>query len=146
VDFTVAGGAPPPHRVLGTPVRAADFDDHDGVRLVDETRERGDAVAVGPGVVGDLLFRDCDLGTPGRGAHRCLLRVAGTPDRPGAASVQVIIDDVVAGQAVPRAGLGRYEWRECAVDVTSVPGVHDVRLRMLGPVRLAAFTFSDGEP
>jgi hypothetical protein len=72
--------------------------------------------------------------------------VAGTAERSPAASVQVVVDNVVVGEAVLPAGLPRYGWRDIAVDVTPVGGVHEVRLRAVGPVRLVAFSFSDGEP
>jgi beta-glucosidase len=148
LEITVTGEPAPPRRVVGVPVRAAAFDDHDGVRLVDENRERGDAIAVGEGTVGEVVFRDCDFGpTDGRaGSRRCHLRVAGTAERPPTASVQILIDNVVVGQAALPAGLPRYGWRDLAVDVTPVGGVHEVRLRAAGPVRLVAFSFSDGEP
>ena len=148
LEITVTGEPAPPRRVVGVPVRAAAFDDHDGVRLVDENRERGDAIAVGEGTVGEVVFRDCDLGPAGgpTGSRRCLLRVAGTADRPPATSVQVVIDNAVVGEAALPPGLPRYGWRDVAVDVTPVGGVHEVRLREVGPVRIAAFAFSDGEP
>lgn len=57
-----------PARDLAKPTRAVDFDDYQGVRLVDETKERGDAVGA---TGGDWLrFTDVSLGSRRGDLHR----------------------------------------------------------------------------
>ena len=78
----VRGPAPPPRPVRGTWVRAADFDDYDGITLVDESRERGDAVTPAGPAPGWIQFRETDLGS---GPQTLTVRVA--RDEPAPATV-----------------------------------------------------------
>ncbi len=76
----VRGPAPPPRPVRGAWVRAADFDDYDGITLVDESRERGDAVTPAGPAPGWIQFRETDLGS---GPQTLTVRVAhDEPARP----------------------------------------------------------------
>ncbi|GII27662.1 glycoside hydrolase family 3 protein [Planotetraspora mira] len=61
--LNVKGETIPP-RDLTRSTRAVDFDDYSGVDLVDETKERGDAVAASSGEW--IVFEDADLRKPAR--------------------------------------------------------------------------------
>ncbi|WP_329499336.1 glycoside hydrolase family 3 C-terminal domain-containing protein [Kitasatospora herbaricolor] len=144
--LTVDGPAPGPRQVLGRTVRAADFDDHTGIALVDAHRERGDAVAPAA-EAGRLLFRAVELpGGPlvfeavlareGAGAAVLELRSGGAD---GSADAEVDAGTLLASLAVPSTG-GRYAWNTVRVDLPESPrGVHDLHLVLRGEQRLASF-------
>ncbi|WP_051970485.1 glycoside hydrolase family 3 protein [Kitasatospora azatica] len=134
-----ADAAPP--RALGPAlVRAADFDDYRGVRLVPEHTMSGDAVAA-DGAGSWLLFRDVDLsGAPdtfvarvaGVTAAACRLEVRLDDQEHGRilASVQVASDPESGGWATVRASCDPLHRMEA---------VHDVYLRFTGPAKVSAF-------
>ncbi|MET9225718.1 glycoside hydrolase family 3 C-terminal domain-containing protein [Lentzea sp. NPDC003310] len=132
--LTVVGPPPHPRAGLG-PLAATDFDDHDGVTIVDATRASGDAVtATDPATPATVWFRAVDL----CGAVAVELEVAGTAGRVRLRAGGELLADLSF------AGTGdRYSWvRESVPLVSRVDGVHDVEVVLHGGVRLAAVRFS----
>ena len=148
----VPGDAPAPRPVLDRAVLVRDFDDCAAVRLVDRTREHGEAVESGPDAPGRLAFLDCDLGD---GASRVTLAVSRA--EPGEAVVEVHLGTPgpvpAAVVAVPSTG-GRYCWAEVSAELVSAAGartgspgagargVRDVHLVLRGALRLAELRFT----
>ncbi|MFG2088108.1 glycoside hydrolase family 3 C-terminal domain-containing protein [Spirillospora sp. NPDC048824] len=125
-----------PDRNLSTTTRAADFDDHGGIELVDESKAEGDAVA---GTANSWLkFADADLG---RSTGKITARVAGT----NATTIQVRLDapdGPVAGTLdVPSTG-DEYTYKEITAPVTGARGDHDVYLVFTGETRLSTFSLT----
>jgi beta-glucosidase len=119
--LAVVGPAPAPRPVPGSGLAAADFDEYRGIKLVDATREDGDAVApAGPGP-GWIVFRDTDLSflsAPGS----VTLRVA--REERGIARAELRLGDPVTGEllaefSVPSTG-DRYSWAEVTVRLRQV--------------------------
>ncbi|WP_368662725.1 glycoside hydrolase family 3 C-terminal domain-containing protein [Kitasatospora sp. NA04385] len=142
-ELTVEGPAPAPRAVLGRRTAAADFDAHRGIALVDASRTDGDAVTPA-GSDAELLFSTVEL----TGARQVSAEVAldgadGTDgaDAADAAELEFAVDgQVLAALAVPPTG-GRYAWTTVTAALDGAPhGVHDLRVALRGPVRLAAFT------
>jgi beta-glucosidase len=134
----VRGLAPPPRPVRGSWVRAADFDDYDGVTLVDETRERGDAVTPAGSVPGWIQFRAAD---PGSGPLTLTVRVAREEPAPATVTLRTEPCGELLGQlTVPPTG-SRYAYTEVSVRLRDRAGRGrtDLYLLLDGPVRLAAF-------
>jgi beta-glucosidase len=134
----VRGPAPPPRPVLGRWVRAADFDDYDAVTLVDESRERGDAVTPAGPAPGWIQFRETDLGP---GPLTLTVRVACEDPAPATVVCQAGTRCAPLGLVtVPPTG-SRYAYTEVSVPLRQVPepGPTDLYLVLDGPVRLAAF-------
>jgi beta-glucosidase len=133
----VRGPAPPPRPVRGAWVRAADFDDYDGITLVDETRERGDAVTPAGPVPGWVQFRETDLGP---GPLTLTVRVAREEPAPASVAIRAGAPGEVAGQlTVPSTG-SRYAYTDVSVRLLDLAaGPTDLSLVLDGPVRLAAF-------
>ncbi|HXM57062.1 MAG TPA: glycoside hydrolase family 3 C-terminal domain-containing protein [Candidatus Dormibacteraeota bacterium] len=137
-------------RVLGEPVggrearrgeiRAADFDDYASVRLTDETRRLGDAVAPVDGA-GWILFRDVDLGA---GVASVTARVARAA--PGPAAIRIRLDDPAAGPVagtlpVPSTG-DRHAWATVTTAMREAAGVRDLYFVFDGDAALAAFSLA----
>ncbi|MFC7917534.1 glycoside hydrolase family 3 C-terminal domain-containing protein [Streptomyces sp. NPDC057386] len=124
-------GAPRPVREEG--LDAACFDEQSGAEIVDRTRTAGDAVTPAAGATAELVYRACDFGS---GVTEVRAEVAGE------GTVEVSLD----GGPVPvvltadRDG-GPYDWGTVTAAL-SAGGVHDVRIRLRGPVRLAHVGFS----
>ncbi|WP_033214622.1 glycoside hydrolase family 3 protein [Kitasatospora phosalacinea] len=137
-QVTVEGPAPAPRAVLGRRTGAADFDAHRGIALVDATRTDGDAVTPA-GSDAELVFSTVEL----TGSREVSAEVAldGALDGPDAAELEFSVDGrVLATLAVPPTG-GRYAWTTVTAALDGAPhGVHDLRVALRGPVRLAAFT------
>ena len=134
----VRGPAPPPRPVRGSWVRAADFDDYDGVTLVDETRERGDAVTPAGPVPGWIQFRETDAGP---GPLTLTVRVAREKPAPATVALRTGPTSGLLGQlTVPPTG-SRYAYTEVSVRLRDRAGPGPVNLYLVldGPVRLAAF-------
>ncbi|MFD7732517.1 glycoside hydrolase family 3 C-terminal domain-containing protein [Kitasatospora phosalacinea] len=133
-ELTVEGAAPAPRTVLGRRTAAADFDAHRGIALVDAARESGDAVTPA-GSDAELLFAAVEL----TGAAEVSAEVA--LEGPDAAELEFSVDGaVLAVLAVPSTG-GRYARETVTAALSGAPeGVHDLRVVLRGPVRLAAFT------
>ncbi|WP_405822745.1 glycoside hydrolase family 3 C-terminal domain-containing protein [Streptomyces sp. NBC_01390] len=137
VQVTGTPSAPRPVRQLG--LSAADFDEQHGAEIVDRTKVSGDAVTPAGGKEAELLYRDCDFGA---GVAGITVEVAGE------GVVEVVLDGDTEAAAVltPTPTEGPYDYTTVratlTVDDDSVHGVHDVRLRLRGPLRLAHVGFS----
>ena len=139
----VRGPAPPPRPVRGAWVRAADFDDYDGITLVDETRERGDAVTPAGPVPGWIQFRETDLGT---GPQTLTVRVARDEPAPATVALHAGAEcDLLGRLSVPSTG-SRYGYTDVSVGLRDLAdlgrdnlGRTDLYLVLDGPVRLATF-------
>ena len=138
VVLEVTGPAPEPCAVLGTSLRAADFDRAEHTVIVEETQLYGDAVQVAPGChTGWIELADLDL----TGVQEIVLRTARL--RPGVATVGLESSD--GNRAVRlevRSGGGRYDWQDSVVPlVTATRGPGPLRIRLTGAARLSTLTF-----
>ncbi|ELP71119.1 glycoside hydrolase family 3 C-terminal domain-containing protein [Streptomyces turgidiscabies] len=134
VQVTGTPSAPRPVRQLG--LSAADFDEQTGVEIVDRTKVSGDAVTPAGGKEAELLYRDCDFGA---GLAAITVEVAGE------GVVEVVLDDDTEAAAVltPTPTEGPYDYTTVRATLTvDKDGVHDLRLRLRGPLRLAHVGFS----
>ncbi|MEU6227358.1 glycoside hydrolase family 3 C-terminal domain-containing protein [Streptomyces sp. NPDC047042] len=136
VQLTGTPPSPRPVRQLG--LVAADFDEQRDAEIVDLTKVSGDAVTPAGGNEAELLYRDCDFGT---GVTEITAQVAGK------GLVEVVLDDEEEAAAVltPAPTAGPYDYTTVRVPLAidgGVHGVHDVRLRLRGPLRLARVDFS----
>ncbi|MFC6063260.1 glycoside hydrolase family 3 protein [Streptomyces ochraceiscleroticus] len=126
-----------PARDLSGTTRAADFDDYRGVRIVDESRVRGEAV--GATERGDwIVFRDAELGS---GAREFTARVA--KEGGGSGTVQVRLgspDGPLAGTAEVRGTGDRYTYATVTAPLRGARGRHDVHLVFSDAMRLSTFS------
>ncbi|MEV4604735.1 glycoside hydrolase family 3 C-terminal domain-containing protein [Amycolatopsis sp. NPDC049253] len=124
--------------VLGIEVRAADFDDYEGVTLVDTTRASGDAVTPAGDSPGWVVFRSVHLDRP---AQRITARVSRTGA--GEAELAVRRDDPVDGVllgSVRIASTGdRYAWTTVSSGIDAPPGTYDLYVVLDGEQRLDSF-------
>ncbi|MCH5675722.1 glycoside hydrolase family 3 C-terminal domain-containing protein [Streptomyces gilvus] len=125
-------GAPRP--VLRRGLEAADFDEQSGAVIVDRTKVAGDAVTPEGDRVAELLYRDCDLGD---GVSEVRVTVAGG----GAVEVSLDGGAVLAVLSPKTPTAGPYDYTTLRAGIVA-EGVHDVRLRLRGPLRLARVGFS----
>ena len=134
----VRGPAPPPRPVRGSWIRAADFDDYDGITLVDETRERGDAVTPAGPAPGWIQFQETDLGP---GPATLTVRVAREEPAPATVALRAGAPAEQLGQVTVPATGGRYAYTDVSVRLRDLaaPGPTELYLILAGPVRLAAF-------
>ncbi|WP_229075544.1 glycoside hydrolase family 3 protein [Actinoplanes sp. DH11] len=121
-----------PARDLSRPTRAETFDDYRGVRLLDETKERG--TVVGAAARGDwLAFRDAGL----RGGRTFTARAS------GAGTVEVRLGSPT-GRLLGTATLGDtggvYAYASVTAKLAPVTGRHDVYLVPSPGLRLATFS------
>jgi beta-glucosidase len=126
----------PPRRLHET-VRAADFDDYSGARLVDETKPGGDAVGLDAGDW--LLFRDAIVGGGQRTFTAQVARAAA-----GGTTLRVRLDDPETGPLlgtvqVPSTG-GVYSYVTVSAAIAGAPGRRDVYLVPAGDLRLSRFS------
>ncbi|MER6627723.1 glycoside hydrolase family 3 C-terminal domain-containing protein [Streptomyces sp. NPDC000987] len=132
-------GAPRPVRERG--LAAADFDEQSGVEIVDRTKTSGDAVTPArhtEDATGELIYRACDFGDGGIAAV--------TADLAGEGTLEFSLD---GGPALARLALGTptqspYDYVPVGAEIAAegVRGVHDVHIRLRGPLRLAHVGFS----
>ncbi|MFD8429861.1 glycoside hydrolase family 3 C-terminal domain-containing protein [Streptomyces coelicoflavus] len=124
--------APRPVRERG--LEAPDFDEQSGAEIVDRTKVTGDAVTPAAGGTAELLYRACDFGT---GVTRVTVAVA------GGGTVEAALDGgpwtTAPSPAAPTAG--PYDYVELSGSLTA-EGVHDLRIRLRGSLRLAHVGFS----
>ncbi|MFC7308193.1 glycoside hydrolase family 3 C-terminal domain-containing protein [Streptomyces monticola] len=136
ITLDVRGETVPP-RDLSRTTRAENFDDYDGVRLVDETKSRG--TAVGAESAGAwLLFADADLGG---GARRLTAWVA--KESPGQGTVEVRLgapDGPRAGTATAASTGSRYVYAEVTAALSGASGGQDVYLVLSDGLRLSTFS------
>ncbi|MDH6221898.1 glycoside hydrolase family 3 protein [Streptomyces pseudovenezuelae] len=123
-----------PRRMLQRGLPAADFDEQSGIAIVDRARVSGDAVTPAGGGAGELVYRDCDFGD---GVTEVTVRVAGE------GTVELSLDGgpALAELALPTPTSGPYDYTILGAGIVA-EGVHDVHLRLRGPLRLAHVGFS----
>ncbi|MFH9042404.1 glycoside hydrolase family 3 C-terminal domain-containing protein [Streptomyces sp. NPDC017966] len=132
---TLDGEPTAPRPVLERGLDAADFDEQSGVEIVDRTKAVGDSVTAAAGKDGELLFRRCDFGG---GATEVTVEVSGE----GTAEVSLDGGPVLAELSPGAPTSGPYDYTTLRASFAVVDGVHDVRLRLRGPLRLAHVGFS----
>ncbi|MGV9899257.1 fibronectin type III-like domain-contianing protein, partial [Streptomyces tendae] len=128
-------GEPAVPRPVGTRgLEAVDFDEQSGTEIVDRTKVAGDAVTAVAGRTGELLYRDCDFGT---GTTGVTVSVA------GAGSVEVALGGGpwTAALSPDAPTAGPYDYVDLGAAFTAA-GVHDLRIRLRGSLRLAHVGFS----
>ncbi|MEU9135378.1 glycoside hydrolase family 3 C-terminal domain-containing protein [Streptomyces sp. NPDC048404] len=111
---------------------AADFDEQHGIEIVDRTKTAGDAVTPADGGTGELLYRECDFGA---GVTGVVIEVAGE------GVVELSLDGKPVADVTLSGTRGPYDYRTLTA-AFAAGGVHDVRLGLRGPVRLAHVGFS----
>ncbi|MFB7572251.1 glycoside hydrolase family 3 C-terminal domain-containing protein [Streptomyces sp. NPDC056165] len=132
--LTLDGEPGTPRPLLQHGLNAVDFDEQSGIEIVDRTRTTGDAVTPAPGRPGELLYRDCDFGT---GVTRVSVEAAGE------GTVELSLDGgpVLAVVVLDSPTSGPYDYTTLTVPATAA-GVHDLRLGLRGPLRLARIGFT----
>ncbi|MFH8662578.1 glycoside hydrolase family 3 C-terminal domain-containing protein [Streptomyces afghaniensis] len=131
---TLDGEPALPRPVVARGLAAAGFDEQSGIEIVDRTKVSGDAVTPAGGATGELVYRRCDFG---RGIDEVRVEVAGE------GTVELSLDGgpalAVLSTATPTSG--PYDYVSLGASVAAA-GVHDVHLRLRGPLRLAHVGFS----
>jgi beta-glucosidase len=132
--LTLDGEPTLPRAVVARGLPAAGFDEHSGIEIVDRTKVSGDAVTPAGTTTGELVYRACDFG---RGISEVTVEVAGE------GTVELSLDGgpalAVLSPATPTSG--PYDYVSLGTSVVAA-GVHDVHLRLRGPLRLAHVGFS----
>ena len=121
-----------PRGVLEHGLNAADFDEQQGAEIIDRTRLSGDAVT--PAGQGDteLIYRACDFGT---GTREVTVEAAGE----GSLELALKGGEVIARLDIPPTA-GPYEYTTVTAPLHAT-GVHDLHIRLRGPLRLARVGF-----
>ncbi|MFF7489811.1 glycoside hydrolase family 3 C-terminal domain-containing protein [Streptomyces luteogriseus] len=131
---TLDGEPARPRAALADGLAAAGFDEQRGIAIVDRTKVSGDAVTPAGPETGELLYRACDFG---RGISGVTVEVAGE------GTVELSLDGgpalAVLSPAAPTSG--PYDYVSVGASLAAA-GVHDVHLRLRGPLRLAHVGFS----
>ncbi|MEV5879610.1 glycoside hydrolase family 3 C-terminal domain-containing protein [Streptomyces sp. NPDC052101] len=129
------GEPPVPRPVMADGLHAVDFDDQHDTEIVDRTKTSGDSVTPVAGRRGELVFRDGDFGNGAAGI---------TVEAAGEGTVELSLDDgpVLAVLTLSPGTAGPYDYAMVSASAVIGAGVHDVRLGLRGPVRLARVTFS----
>ncbi|MFD5653815.1 glycoside hydrolase family 3 C-terminal domain-containing protein [Streptomyces sp. NPDC127039] len=132
---TLDGEPAAPRPVGARGVAAADFDEQSGTEIVDRTKVVGDAVTARAGRTGELLYRACDFGT---GVTGVTVSVAGA-----GGSVEIALDGApwTAALSPDAPTAGPYDYVDLDGAFTAA-GVHDLRIRLRGSLRLAHVGFS----
>lgn len=131
----VEGTPAAPRPVLRRGLDAADFDEQSGAAIVDLDRRSGDAVTPAVGRGAELVYRDCDFAD---GVTEVTARLAGE------GSLELALDGgpVLASLTLkPDEPAGPYAYTTVGAGIVA-EGVHDVRVRLRGPLRLAHIGFS----
>ncbi|PAZ17778.1 sugar hydrolase [Streptomyces sp. SA15] len=123
-----------PRAVRERGLDAADFDEQSGIDIVDRTKTSGDAVTAAEGRTGELLYRSCDFGG---GVTEVTAAVAGE----GAVEISLDGGPVLATLTADASDSGPYDYTTLGAGIVA-EGVHDVHLRLRGPLRLARVGFS----
>lgn len=125
-----------PPRNLARTTRAADFDDYQGVRLVDESKTGGTAVGAADGSW--LKFAGASLGS-GTSAFTAQVAKAGS----GNGSIEVRLGSPtgpLAGTATVASTGDVYEYATTTAALTGARGRQDVYLVFHGDLRIAGFS------
>ncbi|WP_406441165.1 glycoside hydrolase family 3 C-terminal domain-containing protein [Streptomyces sp. NBC_00631] len=113
---------------------AAGFDEQSGIAIVDRTRTEGDAVTPEGDGPGELVYRNCDFGA---GVTEAAVRVSGS------GTLELSLDGgpspAVLTLAEPTPDPYTYTSLTAGI---AAEGVHDVHIRLRGPLRLAHVGFS----
>ncbi|MEU9452371.1 glycoside hydrolase family 3 C-terminal domain-containing protein [Streptomyces sp. NPDC048277] len=130
LDGEVAAPRPAAERGLA----AADFDEQSGIAIVDRTKTEGDAVTPKGDGSGELVYRDCDFG---QGVTEVSARLS------GAGTLELALDGgpLLAVLTLTEPTRDLYTYTSLTAGIVA-EGVHDVRLRLRGPLRLAHVGFS----
>ncbi|MFD9651854.1 glycoside hydrolase family 3 C-terminal domain-containing protein [Streptomyces mirabilis] len=131
--ITLTGEPATPRPVREPGLNAADFDEQRDTEIVDRTKVSGDAVTPRADATGELVHRGCDFGT---GVTRVEVEASGE------GVVEVSLDGGLSLATVAFGGTkGPYDYTTIAAEFAA-HGVHDLRLRLRGPLRLARVGFS----
>ncbi|GHH86977.1 glycoside hydrolase family 3 C-terminal domain-containing protein [Streptomyces capitiformicae] len=136
----VEGDPIAPRPVLERGLDAADFDEQRGTEIVDRAKESGDAVTPTGGAsggTGELVFRNCDFGPA---ATELTVEVAGE----GSVEFSLIGGPVLATLTLDQPTGDPddpYTYTALRAGIEAA-GVHDVHLKLRGPLRLARVGFS----
>lgn len=122
-----------PRPALELGLNAADFDEQRGAEIVDRTKLSGDAVTPASENTAELVYRGCDFGPATRTV---------TVEVSGEGSIELALDGgpVIARLDVP-ATPGPYDYTT-VVTLFGATEVHDLRIGLRGPLRLAHVGFS----
>jgi beta-glucosidase len=131
---TLDGEPTLPRPVLATGLAAAGFDEQRGIAIVDRTKVSGDAVTPSGPETGELVHRACDFG---RGVSEVTVEVAGE----GAVELSLDGGPALAMLSPATPTSGPYDYVSLSASIAAA-GVHDVHLRLRGPLRLAHVGFS----
>ncbi|MFF8972004.1 glycoside hydrolase family 3 C-terminal domain-containing protein [Streptomyces sp. NPDC014995] len=131
---TLDGDAAAPRPVVRRALAAVDFDEQSGTEIVDRTKVSGDAVTPVAGGTGELLYRACDFGA---GTTGVTVEVAGE----GTVEVCLAGGPALAVLTLDAPTPGPYDYTTLDAPFAA-GGVHDLRLRLRGPLRLALVGFS----
>ncbi|GAA2196712.1 glycoside hydrolase family 3 C-terminal domain-containing protein [Streptomyces bangladeshensis] len=128
------GPPPAPRRVLERGLPAAGFDEQSGAAIVDRTKTAGDAVTPAHDGTAELVYRDCDFGA---GVSEVTAHLAGE------GTLELALDGgpVLASLTLDTPTAGPYAYTTVTAGLAA-EGVHDVRLALRGPLRLAHVGFS----
>ncbi|MGI5150329.1 glycoside hydrolase family 3 C-terminal domain-containing protein [Plantactinospora sp. CA-294935] len=130
-----------PPRDLSRSTRAENFDDYDGILLVDETKVRGTAVE-GAGSGGWIAFTGTALDARSR-----TLTVRAARSAPGDETIEVRLDSptgpLLGRATVPSTG-DRYAYTTVQAALAGTTGVRDVYLRLGAGLRVSEFTIGPG--
>ncbi|MGW0946844.1 glycoside hydrolase family 3 C-terminal domain-containing protein [Streptomyces sp. NPDC002623] len=130
---TLEGEPSAPRPVRGRGLAAVDFDEQSGTEIVDRTKTSGDAVTPVAGGTGELVYRACDFGA----ATGVSVSVAGE------GSMELALDGgpALAALTVDTPTPGPYDYVTVEAPLRA-EGVHDLHLRLRGPLRLAHVGFT----
>jgi beta-glucosidase len=124
-------------RDLAVPTQAQNFDDYQGVQLVDQSKASGTAVGASAGQW--IKFADADLRDgPATFTAQVARASAGT------AQIQIRLDDPATGPVIGTATVPStgdvYTYTAITAALSKVHGVHDVYLVFTGDLRIASFS------
>ncbi len=138
----VAGRVVPPRPALLAGLAAVDFDESQGVELVDLGRESGDAATpAAADAPGRLVFRACDLGD---GPAEVTVSAAVERTGEGPAEVELAVPDAGFAVTVPVPVTGdRYAYAATRRELADAPGgVRELHVTLRGGVRLHRLDFT----
>ncbi|MGW0835925.1 glycoside hydrolase family 3 C-terminal domain-containing protein [Streptomyces prunicolor] len=131
---TLTGEPAAPRPVLQHGLDAADFDEQSGGEIVDRTKTAGDALTPVQGGTAELTYRHCDFGS---GVTEVTVEVTGE----GVVELSLDGGPALAQLALSAPTSGPYDYTTLGAGIVA-EGVHDVHLKLRGPLRLAHVGFS----
>ncbi|MGW5125418.1 glycoside hydrolase family 3 C-terminal domain-containing protein [Streptomyces sp. NPDC004069] len=135
--LTLDGEPGTPRPILHHGLNAADFDEQSGIEIVDRTKTTGEAVTPAPDRPGELLYRGCDFGT---GVTGVSVEVAGE----GTVELTLNGGPPLAALTLTTPTSGPYDYTTLTTLTTlaTAAGIHDVHVRLTGPLRLSRVGFT----